>query len=246
MKRVSGHRYLFRRGDLFYFRRKVPEQAVEAFDRRREVQKSLGTGDLAEARHRLAVELGNFDSRLTASRGSFVSSTAERIASSRLPTKAEIEGRVRKWLLQRVARASDEITSGSADPAHNRRRWEILRAHKSEVERGISLEATQTSLTTEWVAQAIIEDTGWPIESGSSLWRHLTRIVARGQIEANGWLAQDIAGEPRVITDARFSPEQYALDEARRVANLSPEPISLRQLPDRRAQCCWPDGAVRD
>lgn len=230
MKRVNGHRYLFRRGDLFYFRRKVPGEAVEAFDRRREVLKSLGTGDLAEARHRLAIELASFETCLKASRGAFVSSTAQRIASSRLPSKPEIETRVRQWLLQRVARGGDELSSSVATTAHDLRRVETLRAHQSEVARGISLGAVQPSLTTEWVAQAIIEDAGWPIENGSAPWRHLVKLVARGQIEANSWLAQDIAGEPRVITDARFSSEQYALDEVQRASNQTPDPVSILAL----------------
>lgn len=53
MKAVKGYRYLYRRGDQLYFRRRVPLNARAAFAGREEVQKSLGTSNISEARHLL-------------------------------------------------------------------------------------------------------------------------------------------------------------------------------------------------
>lgn len=58
----------------------------------------------------------------------------------------------------------------------------------------------------------------------------LVRTVGRGQIEASGWQAADIAAEPRIVRDARFAPEQYRLDADRRRKRLASTPQPLLAL----------------
>lgn len=76
----------------------------------------------------------------------------------------------------------------------------------------------------------ICEAEDWEIEHGSSLWHQLLRLLGRGQIEANSWLAADLNGDARIIQDARFAPDQYRLDEQRQAelsANASVSIIAL-------------------
>ena len=61
MKAVKGHRYLYRRGDKLIYRRSVPMFAQAAFDNRAEVQVSLRTSEVAEARHLLPRENAKFE-----------------------------------------------------------------------------------------------------------------------------------------------------------------------------------------
>lgn len=68
MKRVKGHRYLYRRGEHLVFRRGVPRRARAAFGKT-EVLVSLGAGSISEARHILARELEKFDRLLADAMG---------------------------------------------------------------------------------------------------------------------------------------------------------------------------------
>ena len=214
MKAVKGHRYLCRRGEQLYFRRRVPLSARAAFNGREEVQKSLGTGNLAEARHLLAIEVATFDKLIAETAGKPVTDAVRQIVPRRQPSRVEMEEAVRKWLEGRVERAlHSELASADQDGAQQL--WNGLQAQVENVKQGIGLGSREPAITTTWLVEDICEAEGWEIEQGSSLWHQLLRLLGRGQIEANSWLAADLNGDARTIQDARFAPEQYRFDEQR-------------------------------
>lgn len=227
MKAVKGHRYLYRRRDQLYFRRRVALNARVAFEGREEVQKSLGTSNIAEARHLLAIEVATFDKMIADAAGKPVTDAVRQIVPSRQPSPVEMEEAVRKWLSGRVERAanSELAFNNHTDAQHL---WEGFQAQVEDVKQGIGLGAREPGITTTWLAEGICEAEGWEIEQGSSHWLRLLRLLGRGQIEANSWLAADLNGDPRTIQDARFAPEQYRLDQQRQAARteISPVPIS--------------------
>jgi hypothetical protein len=97
VKAVKGYRYLCRRGDQLYFRRRVPLSALGAFGGREEVQKSLGTGNIAEARHLLAIEVAIFDKITADAAGSPVADAVRQIVPCNSPNSTEMEEAVRRW-----------------------------------------------------------------------------------------------------------------------------------------------------
>lgn len=109
MKRVKGHRYLYRRGEYLVFRRGVPKRARAAFGKT-EVLVSLGTGSIAEARHLLHRELEKFD-RLLAEATGTRSPAVVLDTIKREPTAEEAEEGVRLWFAERVGRLVDEVNT---------------------------------------------------------------------------------------------------------------------------------------
>lgn len=232
MKAVKGYRYLYRRGDQLYFRRRVPLNARAAFDGREEVQKSLGTGNIAEARHLLAIEVATFDKMIADASGMPVTDAVRQIVPSRQPRPVEMEEAVRRWLSDRVERAvNSELVSTDHDGVQHL--CDGFQAQVEDVKRGIGQGAREPAITTTWLAEDICEAEGWEIEQGSSLWLQLLRLLGRGQIEANGWLAADLNGEARTVQDTRFAPEHYRLDQQRQVERSASVPVSIEALLDR-------------
>ena len=229
MKRVKDHRYLYRRGDQLYFRRSVPKSARNTFGGRHEVQKSLRTSSVAEARHRLAIEVATFEKKIADAAGKPVTDAVRQIVPSKTPSQIEMEEAVRTWLSERVERATNsELASTSPDDVQNL--WADLQAQAENVKQGIGLGAGEPAITTVWLAEDICAAEGWEIEQGSSQWRLLVRLLGRGQIEANSWLAADLNGDARTIQDARFSSEQYRLDQQRQAERSASAPVSIAAL----------------
>ncbi len=232
LKRVKSHRYLYRRGDMFYFRKGVPDAAVEAFGGRREVQVSLHTSTLAEARHALIVEIDKFEAQLATTTGAATPKTVLEFSRARVPTKQEIEEKARAWLELRASRLFVGDLSGEEGLARGRSHLADLEAYSNNVAQGIAFGASGAALTTSWIAESLTEDCGWHIDPGSELWRHLIRTIGRGQIEVSAWQAQDIKGQPRAISDVTFAPEQYRLDVERQRERDTSKQVSLAGLLD--------------
>lgn len=96
LKAVRGERYIYRRGDQLYFRRGVPDDVRGLFGGRAEVQVSLRTSSIAEARHRRQRELDKFEQAIAAYRGELAPSE---IAQAPLrPSVRILEAGVRKPL----------------------------------------------------------------------------------------------------------------------------------------------------
>jgi len=229
VKAVKGYRYLCRRGDQLYFRRRVPATARAAFGGRDEVQKSLGTGNITEARHLLAIEVATFDKMMAEGAGKPVADAVRQIVPSVSPSQIDMEEAVRRWVAERVERtASSALATSQRDDAQQM--WRGLQAQAIDVRQGIGFGADEPAMTTIWLAEAICETKGWVIERGSSLWHQLVRLLGRGQIEANSWLAADLNGDARSIQDVRFSPENYRLDHLRQTERAASAPVSIGSL----------------
>lgn len=135
MKAVKGHRYLCRRGEQLYFRRRVPLTARAAFDGREGVQKSLGTGNIAEARHLLAIEVATFDKLIAETAGKPVTDAVRQIVPRKQPSRVKMEEAVRKWLAGRVERAlHSEVASADQDGAQQL--WNGLQAQVENLKQG--------------------------------------------------------------------------------------------------------------
>jgi len=88
--RVAGVRYLFWRGSGLTFRWGVPSYARSEFDNRAEVQVALGTGNLTDARYRLAREVAKFDAKLQRAKRARAASGGAAV-SSYVPSTVEID-----------------------------------------------------------------------------------------------------------------------------------------------------------
>lgn len=229
-KRVKDHRYLYTRGSRFYFRRSIPDTARSAFDGKREVQISLGEVSLAKARHLLTEELARFEEKLGAASGMLSPVAQIQLERKRMPSKEQIDARVRLWLKERLERdyispANDaEAISEAKDHLAN------LEASITGVQRGIAFGASEPSLSTEWIAEALVEQNGWQVDKQSDAYRHLIRSIGRGQVEWAHQRALEIRGEPRSVLDQTFSAEEYRRDDERRRAGEADEPVSLSIL----------------
>ena len=107
MKAVRGGRYIYRRGDQLYFRRGVPDDVRGLFGGRAEVQVSLRTFSIAEARHRRQRELDKFEQAIAAYRGELAPSE---IAQAPLrPSVRILEAGVREAFAERMERVQASI-----------------------------------------------------------------------------------------------------------------------------------------
>ena len=232
LKRVKDHRYLYRRGDVFWFRRAVPSTAVEAFEGRCEVQVSLRTTKLVEARYLLVGEIEKFEACLAGASGLVAPKAVLELSRARVPSKQEIDENVRVWLEQRASRVEVGDLGGDDGRAAAEARLTDLAVHSGDVSRGIAFGASGAALSTSWIADILMTNSGWHIERNSELWRHLIRTIGRGQIEVSAWQSQDIKGEPRAISDVTFAPEQYRLDVERQRERDASKSVSLSGLLD--------------
>jgi integrase len=227
LERVKGHRYLYRRGGQLVFRRGVPKRARSSFGGRCEIQKSLGTGSLSEARHLLSRELAAFDKALSAAIG--VRSPTEVLEpTTRQPSTLEVEEGVRLWFAERVGRLEEE-----ADAIGDEQRAVALardyKALSQNVASGVRI-GGENVLMTQWIVEKLMERFGWRIAAGNRLHRRLTKLVSRGQIEASQRFQQELNGDPVRVLDDTFSPEQYRLDTERQRERRSQTPISILTL----------------
>ncbi len=240
MLRVKDQEYLYRRGDQFYFRRKVPKGLEWAFDGKPQVAVSLKTSSKAEARHKLAKENAKFEKAVAEANGDMPSEVVAQLASAianrrgdttqtAKPTKEQIEGAVRAWLALRLER----VAKGDAPAPSSEEGVTELSVHELAVQTGLLARASEPAQTTIWLAETLAGEHGWLIEPGSDLWQHLVLMAGRGQIEADNWLKQDFDGAPRSILDNRFSADQYRLDAERAREQRSAAPVSLEGLMDQ-------------
>ena len=227
LRRVKGQRYLYRRGEQLVFRRGVPERVRSAFGGRVEVQTSLGTGSIAEARHLLGRELAKFEKTLSDAIG--VRSPAAVLEPLRLePSAREIEEGVREWFAERVGRLAQEVdTITDEDRAAGPMRDYDALSESAAAGVGVGAES---AMMTDWVVEALVERFGWQIAASTPLHRRLTKLVGRGQIEAALRFRQEVNGDPVRVADDTFSAEQYRLDAARQRERPAQVPISVLSL----------------
>lgn len=215
------------------FRRGVPKRARSAFAGRCEVQKSLGTGSLAEARHLLSRELAKFEKVLSAATG--VRSPADVLdPPKREPSGQEVEEGVRRWFAERVERVAQEADTICTED----RAAALTRDYKvaSQSAAAGNRFGNARVMMTDWIVEALTERFGWQIAAGNPLHRRLTKLVSRGQVEAALRFQQEINSDPVRVADDTFSPEQYRLDAERQREGRSNTPVSILGLFDGYAR----------
>lgn len=205
--KVPGVRYLAWRGASLYFRRGVPQYARPYFGNRSEVQVSFGPCTLADARYRLAREIGAFEHTLHIAKRASANAAGQSIIL-RLPSNVEIDEAVRAWLAARLETAKSSLSVGADAEAA----LIDLERQREDVKAGAALTSNEFALTTEWIAEHLISENGWDIHLGTPEHGRLLRMVSRGQREVATRLRQEIEGDPVKVEDDSFSPEQYRLD----------------------------------
>ena len=230
MERVKDQRYLYRRGGFLYFRRSVPKDVRAAFGGRREVWVALETADLREARHLMTKQLAEFDNCLSTARGTKSPVAVQK--PLRVPLRIEIEEAVREVLAERLVREHTDYSSPDAGAAGVDLVGALSLQEKTIADSLKLGSRAGPSLSTEWMAEALIDRFRWDLPKAHPEYRFLLRFVAQSQKEAIQQLKADIEGEPRIIGDARFAPEQYQLDAERRRGRETDEPVSLMGLFD--------------
>lgn len=186
--------------------------ARSAFGGRSEVQKVLPTKDLAEARHCLADALRDFEATLAMARGTVA--PIDRVHRQRsAPSLGDMEYVVRGWLTERNARFDQQIGVLQADEEESA--LADLSGQRVFLDKAAPAQTVKPSVGTDWIAQHLIEQSGWEIDTGSNAYRHLQRLIVRGQIEANARAQQLLSGEPVKAVDDRFSPDRYRMDSER-------------------------------
>lgn len=225
-KAVKGHRYLYRRGSRYYFRRFVPPSMRAAFEGRAEVQITLGDVSLAKARQLLAKALEVFESTLEPATVG-ISPLPDLMP---VPSKDEVDAAVREWWKERTDK--DLLPDFADNDGFDTAKKHILEleAVATDIQRGIAFGAASPALGTEWIAEALAERHEWRIDAGSPIQRHLARAIGRGQMEWARQRIQDIKGEPRTSGDAFFAPDQYRLDSHREQQRADAKAVSIRQL----------------
>ena len=241
MKSVKGHRYLAKRGDVFYFRRAVPEEAVHLFSGRSQVWQSLETTDISVARSKLQPLVDEFEELVAKARGKVAPSKIARAA--RVPEKREIERAVRAAFADRVNRSRQFDLRDPNERDVAQRRLEELRAFIDITEgaRGIYQDTAPQDVL--WQAEAICEQQGWPVDAEMPHWPVLADMVARLQIEAASRELQQLEGQPEQVRDAAFSPHEYLRDEQSSVPILR-TPVPLMTLFDEYVKESQPSPAT--
>jgi len=209
------------------FRRGVPERARAAFGGRCEVQASLGTGSIAEARHLLGRELVKFEKTLCDAIG-IRSPAAILEPLKREPSASEIEEGVRQWFGDRVGRLSQEADTITEED----RAVGLMRDYDALSETaaaGVRIGA-DSAIMTDWIVETLVERFGWHIAPSNPLHRRLTKLVGRGQIEAAQRFRQEVNGDPVRVLDDTFSLEQYRFDADRQRERRAKEPVSVLAL----------------
>lgn len=227
MERIKHHRYLYRRGGAWVFRRVVPPAHQAAFGTT-EVFVTLKAATLAEARLAMQPHLDSFERKLRLAAGGDLANLSD--ASEPDPTLVEIEAVVRRWLADRMERFARAGMVPEDEDAAIARLSELER-YRQDVEAGLMVGRPSRSQMNEWIVQAIKEQRGWTFDERSAAHRNLRRAVARAQLEATRREEDDILGAPRSIRDSTFSPEEYRLDHD--LERASPKrPVTLRALFD--------------
>jgi integrase len=230
LKQVKGQRYLYQRGGRFIFRRGVPPFARETFGGRGEVQVSLRTENLPEARYLVLAEIRRFDAALSKARQS--SGAVETSIAKFTPSIDEMEEAVRIWFSDRLSRSQVARYFDMPDPEASKKLEGELLVYGATVATTNMLNGSGSNITGDWIAQTLIERHHWDVEQDSALYRRLLLAVGRGQVQVNKIELQDLRGEPRSIDDVTFSADQFRLDRERQRDRAANAPVSIMGLFD--------------
>lgn len=133
MQRVKDHRYLYRRGSAWVFRRAVPDGVRAAFGTS-EVHITLKAATIAEARLAMQPHLESFERKLRLAKNG--GAIDEPNAATPDPSLVEIEAVVRQWLVERMERFARQGIAPEDENAAVARLAE-LESYREEVEAGL-------------------------------------------------------------------------------------------------------------
>lgn len=194
------------------------------------VLKSLGTSRLSEARLLAAAALSQFEELVAQAAGLYQPASLAVVHPPHAPSQRVVDAAVRLWLTDRMSRVVDVDYASIQAAQVGEARLADLDAYSRDVRRGVVMAAPQPSQMTQWLVEDLIDRHNWDAPQGSSIYRYIARVVARGQVEGATRQRQDLSGEPRVVNDATFAADQYLLD-AQHAQNDAPvASVSLTSL----------------
>lgn len=231
MQRVANHRFLFRRGQVYYFRRAVPAEAQSAFGGKPVVTTSLQTSSLAEARSTLSKHLDAFEQVVAAARAKPDPTRHAKTIKplSHEPTREEVDEVVRAWLRSREREGLHaELGRGDAP--------EEVVQELDQMRDGIKLamQARHLSpqLQTAWIADHLAERHGWIVPEGSPIRDYVVRMIARAELEWASIVKSEVLFDERPVPTGIFSPALYQLDADRAERKGRHRPVSIMSLFD--------------
>lgn len=211
LQRVADHRYLYRRGSFYYFRRAVPKDVRHAFGGRPDETIALKTDSLSQARHALARHLRDFDRKLAEARA-LPDPTLPGLSKSRIlrvPENEEVDAVVRAWLKTQEAQTVTRVMALS--PAQLDARAEEL-GHFEQMVRRAARAGNNANLPLAWLADHLSEVHGWDCPNGSPSRGYLEVRLARAQLEWARVARSEYALDPRPQPDAYFGPDHARAD----------------------------------
>lgn len=194
----------------YYFRRGVPADAQQAFDGKGQVWTALRTTDLRVARNRLQREVDNFETRLASVRGEVA--PAKIAFAPYLPSKAELEIRVRSAFDERQSRVRPVNRSDPASIEAAKSRLENVKAYRQATQLSRHLGVGDPPTHVVWQAEALCEQHGWSLPTNDDRWFDLIDLVSRAQIENAERELQVLEGSPEKAIDQGFLPERLMFD----------------------------------
>jgi integrase len=210
MEAVKGQRYLWRRGNMLYFRRAVPEDARQVFEGRKEVWSSLKTASIPVARSRLQHQLDDFEAKLARARGELAPVV---IANEPYkPSKREIEIRVRAAFKERIERIRPVNRHNPEEVSAAVQRLDDLKVFHRSLSASRGLAEVDAPMDVTWQAEALSEQHNWSLEKADDNWWALFDLVTRAQIEASESQIRSLEGKPAKVRDAVFAPDQFLRD----------------------------------
>ncbi len=226
MRKVAVPSPLYRRGNVFWFRKRVPKDAAHAFDGKADYWRSLSTSDPVTARQRLVQVEREFQRRVDDARRRRPLATQTdqtESATPRRPTIAELERIVRAWLPDYWRRT--EPRGRRIDRREMRQSLELEAAH---------LEACLFDgvlpLQAEWLARHFVEEHGLDLRPADPVWSDLVQLTVRAKLEAVRREIERLSNKTGMVHDAElFGPDRYTQDERR----ASGQTITLGEAMDQ-------------
>ncbi|WP_367652039.1 DUF6538 domain-containing protein [Sphingopyxis terrae] len=234
MQRVATH--LYRRHGRYTFRRAIPKD-VQAACGITEYVRSLG--DVTDTRARaLANVHAEYCDRMIrqarASTGRDKASHDDIFRTAHIPDQEEIERAVRAWIVEFEDRSSADPLVGGVAVRSRSREQDVA---ESEIVRVMANGTGEPPISTQWIADAIIQRNAWAMPRDGRLEAFLMDRVARGQRELVSRERADITWSSTIGPTHRiFAPEEFAKGRARSQPSKNPQArLSLSQIVDRWA-----------
>lgn len=225
MQRVANHRFLFRRGQVYYFKRAIPKDVRQAFGGKAVDVVSLQTTSLSEARHALGVRLSEFERLVAKAR---MKPDPMRHATSILPlshrpTHDEIDEAVRAWLFERMR---DVLPKELRRHEHEDIVQEQEQAREGTL-RAMRSRRSPPQLNTTWIAEHLAAKHGWIVSEDDT---YLVRAVARAELAWADTVKAEVVFEDRPTPTGFLAPELYRKDVERDQRFPQHRPISIMSL----------------